>query len=164
MKEKFTRDQSQNSLYNYYNENWHHKWKRGWGGQMPGHFQNGLLPEWLILGISPLPTRRQSQNLVPQSLETTCLGNMKSQELTDPVCNSFIRSGHVRLLLSQQHLCLATFFFSTWIKFALFSLQLIIEIFPGLVKNMKVSWQSKFHRLCWGSATLRHGSGLVTID
>ena len=68
--------------------------------------------------------------------------HVKSQELTDLTHNSLSSQPHRRWTFCFFHngaWALACFFFSTWIKLALFSLRFVLGISPGWVKDLVVA-------------------------
>ena len=93
---------------------------------------------------------------------------IKSQELTVHGCNSFplwllSTRGHAFRFFPCSTCTPTSFIFSTWVKLALLSpsLQLILKIFPGWVKDPEITWNSK-HPISCGSGPA-WGNGLVTV-
>lgn len=80
---------------------------------------------------------------------------IKPQELSDHMHNALF-SGLMSSLTHRFHFfhCgthnLAFFFslISTWVKIAFFSLQFVLGIFPGWVKDLEVAWHTKSPRTC----------------
>lgn len=94
----------------------------------------------------------------PQSLEAALhpWKRIKPQELTDHMHHSLF-SWLMSTLTHRFHFFhrgthnLASFFFfllSIWVKLFFFSLQFVLGIFPGWVKDLEVAWHTKSPRTC----------------